>query len=342
MSHPISDKFFSAFEKDKSRYVKKWLVSWDYQEIRKKRGVKYQEDLPEDFFTFRGKEDLTKWMNWFQMDYPDYLPSSLVLPLIDKSKDKDEIILQKLALDYDFSNYNKRVGINNAHDFIFPQMYPAPERNRIRNVIDFGAGYGRQANLWTDKVKEGIFLGIDAIPNSYCLQHLYYSKCGPALTDYIDAPDEFKLKDGMHGIFHLPTWRTDLIPDNTFDLVMCVQVLPELNSTLVSHMFDVFQRVLRPGGMLYIRDHAYTWKPAGKADTEALLMDKGFSLEFKAHIINDKDLHGVPRIWRKNDPEVIRSVTMTAAAKKKQLIEDVDTMTGGMLRKIKKKISSNE
>ena len=104
-------------------------------------------------------------------------------------------------------------------------------------------------------------------------------------------------------------------------------------------MFDVFKRVLRPGGMLYIRDHAYTWKPAGKADTEPLLLEQGFSLEFKPHIINDKDLHGVPRIWRKNDPEVIQSVTMTAAAKKKQLIEDVDTLTGGMLRKIKKKIS---
>lgn len=338
MSTDLLHKFLDVYEKDKSRFIKKWLVSWDYQETRKKRGLKYTQELPTDFFNFSGAGDLVRWMNWFQQSYPDYLPASLVSPLVHKSRDKDELILQRLGLDYNFSGYEDRVGINNAHDFIFPNLYPAPERYRIRNVLDFGAGYGRQANLWADKVKEGIFLGVDAIPNSYCLQHLYYKNIGHPLTDYIDDPGGFSMKDGDSGIFHLPTWRTDLIPDATFDLVMCVQVLPELNSTLVDFMLGEFSRVLRPGGMLYIRDHTYTWKPAGKIDTESALLKKGFSLEFKAHIINDKDIHGVPRIWRKNDPKVIASVTMSAEARKKQLLEDVDSLTGGVLRKIKKKI----
>ncbi len=338
MSQSLENKFLSALEKDRVRFIKKWLVSWDYQETRKKRGVKYDDSLPADFFRYNGPEDLVKWMNWFQSDYKDYLPSSLVDPLIKRSRTNDEKILNSLGLNTDWSAYDKRVGLNNAHDFIFPQLYPAPDRYKIRNVIDFGAGYGRQANLWACHI-EGMFVGIDAIPNSYCLQQVYYKALGLPFSDYMDAPDNFSIPKTGKGIFHIPTWRTDLLPENTFDLVMCVQVLPELNSTLVSHMFDVFQRVLKPGGILYIRDHTYTWKPAGKLDTESVLADKGFSLEFKAHIINDKDLHGVPRIWRKNDPEVIRSVTMTAEAKKKQLLEDADALSGGLLRKLKKKIS---
>lgn len=327
-------------EKDRSRFIQKWMIAWDYQQIRKKRGLKYDSTLPEDFFLYGGKADLVKWMNWFRADFPDYFPSSLTSGLLRTSRENDQKIIGELALSYDFTNYDRRVGINNVHDFIFPNLYPVPERNTIKNVIDFGAGYGRQANLFTSKIEDCIYTAVDAIPNSYCLQNLYFSHLNKPLYDYIDDPQNFKIENHKKGIYHLPTWRKDLLPDNFYDLVMCVQVLPELNSKLVSTMMLEFHRALKPGGILYLRDHASTWKPAGKMNVGEFLADNGFVLEFQPHIINDKDLHGTPRIWRKIDPEVIKSQTMTFDKKLKQTIEDIDTFSGGLLRKVVKKVKA--
>lgn len=274
----------------------------------------------------------------FMEKYTDYLPSALTQPLVDQSLENDKQILSKLSLNFDYKNYRQNIGINNAHDFILPNLYPVPERYRIRNVIDFGAGYGRQANLWTSNVQDGIFVGMDAIPNSYCLQNLYYQQLDKPLYDYIEDPAAFKIDPAKKGIYHLPTWRYDLLPDNTFDLVMFVQVLPELNSKLISTMMKEFHRALKPGGMIYIRDHASIWKPAGKMDVGAFLAENGFVLEFQPHLVLDGDIHGIPRLWRKIDPAVKASQEQTAEMKKKQLAEDIDTLTGGVVKSMIKKI----
>jgi len=340
MAESLEQKFLSVLENDRSKFISKWMIAWDYQQIRRKRGLKYNNELPEDFFSYGGKDDLVKWMNWFHFDFPDYFPASLTEDLITASLENNKNIFKKLNLTSDFSNYDKRVGINNAHDFLIPNLYPVPEKNKIKNVIDFGAGYGRQANLFTSKISDCIYTAVDAIPNSYCLQNLYFSKIDKPFYEYIDNPENFRIENSKKGIYHIPTWRKDLLPDNFYDLAMCVQVLPELNSTLVSSMLREFHRALKPGGMLYIRDHASTWKPAGKINVDEFLSDNGFVLEFKPHIINEKDLHGIPRIWRKIDSEVVKSQTMSFDKKLKQTIEDIDTLSGGLLRKVVKKIKA--
>ena len=70
MPKTIRDKFISAFEKDKS-YMHNWLVSWDYQKQLKKRKYAY-DNLLDDFFTFSGKEDLPRWMNWFETKFEEF------------------------------------------------------------------------------------------------------------------------------------------------------------------------------------------------------------------------------------------------------------------------------
>lgn len=237
------------------------------------------------------------------------------------------------ARSFDFSRYEKRVGLNNAHDLLFPTLYPVPERNKINNVLDFGAGYGRQANLWA-RGGETIYVGLDAIPKSYCLQHVYYSNLGKPFYDYVSNPEEFKITAANKGIYHLPTWRSDLLPDNFFDMVMTVQVLRELNSTLVRKMLTEFHRILKPGSMLYIRDHGDKWKPAGKLNIDKFLIETGFTLEFKPHIILDSDLHGIPRIWRKNDQRVLDSQKADFKVKIRTLAEDMDALSGGMIKKV--------
>lgn len=332
----IEERFFEVFASDRDKFIQKWLVSWDYQEKRKKRKHAYQEAIADDFFSFNGKADLVKWMNWFEKDYPDYLPETLTQPLVQKSLANDQKIFRDLGLQSDWVNYEKRIGLNNAHDSLFPQLYPVPDYAENRVVLDFGAGYGRQANLWARE--NSVYIGMDAIVNSYCLQNLYYSSLGQPFTEYLDDPSAFKVDVQKSGIYHLPTWRTDLIPDNSVDLVMCVQVLPELNSKLVKHMISQFQRMLKPGGMLYLRDHGHTWKPAGSINVDNHLKKTGFVLEFVPHLRNDIDLHGLVRIWRKPNPDVVNSWKRTRKEKKRQFIENMDTLLGGGLTKLKRKI----
>ena len=329
----IYNLFIDSFSRDK-KHFHKWLISWDYQIKRNKRNKKYSQELPHDFLDYQGKQDLVKWMKWFLPLYPDYFGAEHLQNLINESLENDKRIISELELDYDFSDYHLNIGLNNAHDFFIPHMYPVQERYEIKNVLDFGAGYGRQANLWSN-ISDGIYLAMDAIPNSYCLQNLYLKNLGKPVYDYVENPADFKFENDKKGIYHLPTWRCDLLPDNSFDLVICVQVLPELNSKLVKTMLSQFNRILKPGGMLYIRDNTYSWKPAGKINVDTYLQNNNFVLEFKPHVIDMIDIIGIPRIWRKIDPKVQDSQKFGAKQKMKQFIVDIDTFLGGKLSKIK-------
>ncbi|MEI6764115.1 MAG: methyltransferase domain-containing protein [Bacteroidota bacterium] len=333
----IYDLFIKAYNNDKA-FIKKWIVSWDYQIKRNKRDQKYSQKLPDDFLKYQGEKDLVKWMKWFLPVYPDYIGTERLQHLIHESIENDKRIISELGLEYDFSDYHLNVGLNNAHDFFIPQMIPAQERYKIKNVLDFGAGYGRQANLWS-AASDSIYMAMDAIPNSYCLQNVYFHKLGKPVYDYAENPSDFKFDNDKKGIYHLPTWRYDLIPDNSFDLVICLQVLPELNSILVKAMLRQFNRILKPGGMLYIRDNAYSWKPAGKVNVENFLQHNNFVLEYKAHVIDNIDIVGVPRLWRKTDPKVTASQMYNFNHKMKQFVIDADAFFGGRLKRVKNKIS---
>jgi len=330
------NRFNEVLEQDKKAYIKDWIITWEYQQKRRKAKKTYGADIISDFTHFNGKEDLVKWMNWISFKHPNFINNNQIKELIEKSRLTDENVIKKLELNYDFQGYTSGIGINNAHDFFIPTFLPS--KNKIRNVLDFGAGFGRQANLWASP--ERLYLGIDAIPTSYCLQHLYYSQLGTNFHDYIDTPSSYKIDPNQTGIFHLPTWRTDLIPSNSFDLVICIMVLPELNTTLIKWILGEFQRVLKPGAMLYIRDCGQSVKLASSYDFDSHLLNNGFSLEYKPHVIDLVDIHGIPRIYRKNDPDVIKSQTKTTKQKVRETLRDIDYQTGGLLSKVSKQISS--
>ena len=227
-------------------------------------------------------------------------------PLIKISKNYDQRLFNKFNLINPLKDYNLNVGLYNAQDYYFQNAYPVPERYSIKKILDFGAGYGRQANIWLQLHKNIMYVGMDALPKSYCLQHLYYSQLNCNFYEYILNPHSFKINNKSNGIYHIPTWRYDLLPQSSFDLVICSQVLQEINRKLVKFMIEVFKKVLKPGGILYIRDTDSKWRPAHHLDLNSFLPKKGFVLEFKPHVIDGKDIHGIPRIWRKVDKEVIK------------------------------------
>lgn len=293
----IKELFLQALADDKPE---QYLTGWELQDTQESR-----ENQEINFRDFKGKEDLYKWMEWACWDdIPCYLPEELTKPLIQKSLENDLVVCKKTDIPLmELPIWRRRLGLNNAIDYIFPSMF----KKDIKNVLDFGAGYGRQANLWSD----GVYVGMDACLNSYCTQVVYYESLNKSMGDYISSPSSFNeafrgyIHSDLKGIYHLPTWRYDLLPDNFFDLTICVQVLRELNETLVKKMLTEFHRVLRVGGIIYIRDHDTKWMPCGSMNIEEYILNLGFEKgtttdkNFKPDAKDGIDLHGVVKVYKK-------------------------------------------
>jgi len=336
MSHlpDIETRFMDAYERDRDEHIKKWMVTWEYVEGMKKRRVSLAEGLPEDFEHFQGPVDWIKWLNWIKASKrPDYFDDGAIAPLVQLSRNRDLQLLKNHSLAFDPVEYDEYVGRYNAQDYMFQNFYPTPDRYRIRRILDFGAGYGRQANIWSQKVDDLIYVGMDAVPLAYCLQHFYYSNLEVPFFEYVADPSGFRIDD-RPGIYHVPTWRSDLLPDSFFDMVSCVQVLQEISGTLLRHMAKVFAKVLKPGGCLYIRD-SENWQYSHSIDVNKLLHDNGFVLEFRPHLVNKSDVHGIPRIWRKQDPAVLKIQQADAKSHRMGRIHDLDARTGRFGKKIK-------
>ena len=237
-----------------------FLLNWHYQDQRGDQ--KYGAGMPQDFHDFHGPSQIREWFGWMSSaPRPEYFPSQFMTPLVDMSKAQDRRILEKAGVDYDFSSY-EGVGRNNAQDYLYQNMYPVPDRNAISRILDFGAGLGRQSNLWSQQQsRDLIMVGMDAIELSYCLQNFYYSANDLPLYEYITT-GELDIDADKPGLYHCPTWRWDLLPGNFFDLVICCQVLPELSPELAKFAIHLFLHALKPGGALYIRDHDTSFNPA--------------------------------------------------------------------------------
>lgn len=332
----IADLFDAAMSADSSRHIKGWMTEWTYQE--KEHARKSTAGREQPFDVYSGASDLLKWFNWSSESVkPDYFDDAQVAPLVDTCVQYDIPLLERHGFDCDVAAHARGVARYNAQDFLLQHAYAAPAGQRINRILDFGAGYGRQACLWTRTVENCVYVGMDAIPRSYCLQHFYYSHLGIPLHDYAVAPNEFHVED-RPGIYHLPTWRADLLPTGFFDMVTCVQVLPELNAPLVRHMISVFARVLRDGGALYIRDHGDAWRPANQLNIDRALERAGFVLEFQPHVRDRIDLHGIPRIWRKKNPEVVASQRRSWRSAVTQVLLDADARLGGALTRFRGKL----
>lgn len=338
MENELNQLFLAQIVADK-KYIKDYIINWEYIDKVRKRKANSGVVEAAEFFRFNGKEDLLTWFAWLNQEQNSYLPESQTAPLVDVSISTDKNVFEQLGLPFDFPLYKKNIGLDNAIDFLFPFLYPSPDRYKIQNVLDFGAGFGRQANLYTKDDVNFNYIAMDAIPKSYCLQHTYFKTLDRGVVDYLDNPEKFEITFNKKGFHHIPTWRYDLIPDGSLDLVICVQVLPELSTELVTKMLSEFHRMLKAGGFIYIRDHKQKWVPAGKVDKDKLLFNIGFTKEFEAHIVDKNDIHGIPRIWRKTDAEVMAGQNRTKKEVIWQWIWDADAFTGGLLNKLNKRIN---
>ena len=176
-------------------------------------------------------------------------------------------------------------------------------------VLDFGAGYGRLGLVFGDESRGGKYIAVDCVEVSYMLQNLLLTSYAPERTsEYIDMAmerrlDEFDLS-ADEGIFHLPTWRLDLVPDESIDVVTAIFVLPEITDFALLDFIKHANRVVRKGGYIYLRDHLYHTGDAGhkgahRFDTEKLLAEAGFKETYRSDYVDNKDIYGTPRTYQK-------------------------------------------
>ncbi len=191
------------------------------------------------------------------------------------------------------------IDIRNAEDYGFQVPYPRPPRWSTRRILDFHGGSGRQVNIWCQEVPGLVYVAMESDEAAYVAQAEYHRRANVLpVSDYIAQPRDFAVTD-QSGLFHLPTWRFDLLPPGFFDLILCVDALPGLPERLVRHMLPLFHRCLATGGGLYIRDAA---DDTAVQDLDRTLAQLGFVLEFRPYLFPGEDIHGLPRLWRKTDP----------------------------------------
>ncbi|OSP52934.1 hypothetical protein BV911_18500 [Pseudoruegeria sp. SK021] len=273
-----------------------WDRSWQHLEKRLAEGA--LGDM--NFHGFLGPEHLTRLYNWIdRIPYPNFLNGPPFERLVALARAADLAVMDRLGLDPELHGIDA-VSVYNAQDFRFQTPYQVPWRQRVRTFLDFGAGHGRQANLWLQTAPQlTTFIAVDAFPATYLTQRLYYQALGLTLNDHMDMTQQpFVIHEDPKVVNHLPSWRLDLVPDGSVDMVCAVQVLRELSRGMLRFALRQFHRILRTDGALYIRDHI-GFHNVNMVDMDRVLAASGFVAEWQPALIDGKDVHGVPRIWRK-------------------------------------------
>jgi SAM-dependent methyltransferase len=305
--------FREVFARDNARTpVPDWMVSWAALDNLKM-------DLPQEVSDgYSGIEDVRKSyclarayavLRFFEQPYTHPYPgfSDYVRGLIERHKTFDRSMLRTLGiygedLEADIETYAHYT----SEDFVFQTMIPMPRRRQVRRILDYGAGNGRQLSQWAHEDIER-YVAVDAIPFSYCVQNAIFGASGKELDDYVWTPDDFIVDGGSALVKHLPAWRHDLLPNDYFDLVITIMVLPELHPKLIYHLLALVQRVLKPGGAFYIRDWDNSNRHNNLRLTE-LISSFGFVLEYRPHLDAGRDVYGIPRLWRKREEASITSM----------------------------------
>jgi SAM-dependent methyltransferase len=181
-----------------------------------------------------------------------------------------------------------------AIDARFQTVTPAP----IRSVLDFGSGIGRASLIWSFDREDVALVSVDATESLYLLQHeLYRRMYGGRLIELLGAPEGTVASLAGGTVTHVPAWMMDrTIPSASIDLIVCVQVLQELTEPALSFALQQFRRIIRPQGVLYIRDKEF-WIPEHRVRVGRALLANGWHLAFRYPGSEGSDIHGIPRLW---------------------------------------------
>ncbi len=257
------------------------LVDWQY--IRHKAKTEDQRQLAE----WHGKESLLHWIRIMGATRPMECGYRLLISLLEESNAFHERLFENLGQRFDTGSMD----LSNAVDFHVCSLLP-----HVQSVLDYGAGHGRQAFLFSRIPGINIFAN-DAVETSYFSQYYVFRTLGFPLWEYFDhqvsLPEFLATKESK--VIHLPTWRNDLIPDASLDLVLFVWCFSEMSSDAALHAIDTCTKKLKEGGYVYLRDEPHS---------HGLSMEKEFVLRGFLPVFQpwtlpgDLKMNGIPRLYR--------------------------------------------
>jgi len=113
---------------------------------------------------------------------------------------------------------------------------PALTEKRNQRMLDIGCGTGYSCVWVRERFKLETAYGVDVSPHAAEFWH-------------------------ARGLDTVALATADKLPfkENEFDLVTCFDVIYQLNDERASIAVSEIHRVLRPGGLLFIREPAYQW-----------------------------------------------------------------------------------
>lgn len=298
------DLYRKIVQKDlqQDKYLSCWLEDWSTQESARNNKLNPPWQKSNRIF-LNFSDAFYNVLTWYKTHKINIDEEALVFSL-DKSVinniKKQLEILVKSSLDelgpekrnelknYDLNALSKYTAV----DILFQNL----SGRKITNVLDFGAGIGRQALYWACQNNVNYY-AVDAVEKLYILQNHIFNILFPGkVKEYFCDVNSFtkaSLVNPKENVVHLPTWKMDLLPDDHFDLVVAVQVLQEINEVTIKYVLSQFKRICKKGGQLYIRDNEF-WSPEHKLRVGRELLKQGWTLFYR---YNYNQLEGVPRIW---------------------------------------------
>jgi hypothetical protein len=126
-------------------------------------------------------------------------------------------------------------------------------------ICEVGGGYGRVAEVFLEKLPKQLhYVLIDAVPASLTYAYSYLRSQYPELkVGSFYAGDEY---DRSYNCYVLPSWRTEILEDASFDICMNIESMQEMAQHQVDFYLHLFDRLAVFGAEIYLsnaRDYVF-------------------------------------------------------------------------------------
>ncbi len=140
----------------------------------------------------------------------------------------------------------------------FEEGFPADEQG---TVLELGGGYGRNAFVILKLRPRVRYVAVDIPPALWVAQE-YLSRLFPSRSIFryreFKAFEEVADKYAQSDLIFLLSSQLAALPAGSIDLILNISSLHEMRKEQIDYYFREFDRVLKPGGHVYIKE----WKEA--------------------------------------------------------------------------------
>jgi hypothetical protein len=162
------------------------------------------------------------------------------------------------------SNGWRETDLGSVLDLSLITIFLANSPKETLAICEVGGGYGRLAEVFLEKHEKRLhYVMIDAVPASLMYAYAYLRSQYPELKiGSFYAGDDY---DTSYGCYILPSWRTSVLKDASFDICINIESMQEMQQHHVDFYLETFDRLTVARGEIYLsnaRDYVFKgrWK----------------------------------------------------------------------------------